>query len=309
MRLTCTNKFRNMSGKIMYYEVKDEHNSYYTVTPQDLKNKLREPGVTCTNLKLTSNGRLISSDSSSMFSNLNLDPEKTSGDNLSSALSRALRQNIKIPCEHNCLDYFHFGHLLMIVDWDDPVGCYDEYGDEYVVTIDMPLPTNEIDPNLLRNYTIKDGMVQSMYNNNNKEMLADLCEIYNTYALKSTDIISYYTMSVLLEKALMKSVEGLKYKSNGKMRKMGAWGGGPCGAAALGGWTCDTWEATGRLLIKLMSHVWGYEIVVEHEDHPERFRQAMQVKRGTLDKKKVTIEMYNFFRRTMSNYVRMTNNA
>lgn len=26
-----------MNGKIMYYEVKDEHNSYYTVTPQDLK--------------------------------------------------------------------------------------------------------------------------------------------------------------------------------------------------------------------------------------------------------------------------------
>ena len=308
MRLTCTNKFRNMNGKIMYYEVKDEHNSYYTVTPQDLKNKLREPGVTCTNLKLTSNGRLISSGSSNMFSNLNLDPEKTSGDALGLALSKALKQNIKIPSDHGYVDHCCFGHLLMIADWDDPVDHYDEYGDEYVVTIDMPLPTNEIDPNLLRNYTIRNGMVQSMYNNNNKEMLADLCEIYNTYALKSTDIIGYYTMSILLEKALVKSVEGLKYKSNGKMREMEAWGGGPCGAAALGGWTCDTWEA-GSLLIKLMSHVWGYEIVVEHEDHPEMFRQAMQVKRGTLDKKKVTIEMYNFFRRTISNYIRMTNNA
>ena len=122
--------------------------------------------------------------------------------------------------------------LLSLRGRDDPVDRYDEYGDEYTVTIDMPLPTNEIDPNLLRNYTIKDGIVQSMYNNNNKEMLADLCEIYNTYALKSTDIIGYYTMSVLLEKALMKSVEGLKYKSNGKMWEMEAWGGGPCGAAA-----------------------------------------------------------------------------
>lgn len=305
MRLTCTNKFRNMNGKIMYYEVKDEHNSYYTVTPQDLKNKLRQPGVICTNLKLTSNGRLISSGSSNMFSKLNLE-EHVSGDALAIALTKALRQNIKIP-SNGYVDHCCFGHLLMIADWDDPVDRYDEYGDMYTVTIDMPLPTNEIDPNLLRNYTIKNGMVQSMYNNNNKEMLADLCAIYNTYALKSTDIIGYSTMSVLLEKALVKSVEGLKYKSNGKMWKMEAYGGGPCGAAALGGWTCDTWEA-GDLLIKLMSHVWGYEIVVEDEDHPERFRQTMQIKRGTLDKKKVTIEMYNFFRRTISNYVRMTNN-
>ena len=95
MRLTCTNKFRNMNGKIMYYEVKDEHNSYYTVTPQDLKNKLRQPGVTCTNLKLTSNGRLISSGSSNMFSKLNLE-EHVSGDALAIALTKALRQNIKI---------------------------------------------------------------------------------------------------------------------------------------------------------------------------------------------------------------------
>jgi len=305
MRLTCTNKFRNMNGKIMYYEVKDEHNSYYTVTPQDLKNKLRQPGVTCTNLKLTSNGRLISSGSSNMFSKLNLE-EHVSGDALAIALTKALRQNIKIP-SNGYVDHCCFGHLLMIADWDDPVDRYDEYGDMYTVTIDMPLPTNEIDPNLLRNYTIKNGMVQSMYNNNNKEMLADLCAIYNTYALKSTDIIGYSTMSVLLEKALVKSVEGLKYKSNGRMWEMEAYGGGPCGAAALGGWTCDTWEA-GDLLIKLMSHVWGYEIVVEDEDHPGRFRQTMQIKRGTLDKKKVTIEMYNFFRRTISNYVRMTNN-
>lgn len=306
MRLTCTNKFRNMNGKIMYYEVKDEHNSYYTVTPQDLKNKLREPGVTCTNLKLTSNGRLISSGSSNMFSKLNLE-EHVSGDALAIALTKALRQNIKIP-SNGYVDHCCFGHLLMIADWDDPVDRYDEYGDMYTVTIDMPLPTNEIDPNLLRNYTIKNGMVQSMYNNNNKEMLADLCTIYNTYALKSTDIIGYSTMSVLLEKALVKSVEGLKYKSNGRMWEMEAYGGGPCGAAVLGGWTCDTWEVDGGLLIKLMSHVWGYEIVVEHENHPEMFRQAMQVKRGTLDKKKVTIEMYNFFRRTISNYVRMANN-
>lgn len=304
MRLTCTNKFRNMNGKIMYYEVKDEHNSYYTVTPQDLKNKLRESGVTCTNLKLTSNGRLISSGSSNMFSKLNL--KEQSGDDLAIALTKALRQNIKLPSD-GYVDHCCFGHLLMIADWDNPVDSYDEYGDMYTVTIDIPLPTNEIDPNLLRNYTIKNGMVQSMYNNNNKEMLADLCAIYNTYALKSTDIIGYHTMSILLEKALVKSVEGLKYRSNGKMWKMEAWGGGPCGAAALGGWTCDTWEA-GYLLIKLMSHVWGYEIVVEDEDHPERFRQAMQIKRGTLDKKKVTIEMYNFFRRTISNYVRITNN-
>ena len=305
MRLTCTNKFRSMNGKIMYYEVKDEHNSYYTVTPQDLKNKLRQPGVTCTNLKLTSNGRLISSGSSNMFSKLNLEGY-VSGDALAIALTKALRQNIKITSS-GYVDHCCFGHLLMIADWDDPVDRYDEYGDMYTVTIDMPLPTNEIDPNLLRNYTIKNGMVQSMYNNNNKEMLADLCAIYNTYALKSTDIIGYSTMSVLLEKALVKSVEGLKYKSNGKMWEMTAEAGGPCGAAALGGWTCDTWEA-GSLLIKLMSHVWGYEIVVEDEYHPERFRQTMQIKRGTLDKKKVTIEMYNFFRRTISNYIRMTNN-
>lgn len=300
-----------MNGKIMYYEVKDEHNSYYTVTPQDLKNKLREPGVTCTNLKLTSNGRLISSGSSNMFSKLNLE-EHEAGSSIVMTVRKAVQKSIKVPINPITTDgsatgYYSFGHLLMIIDPDGAADCYDEYGDEYVMAIDMPLPTNEIDPNLLRNYTIKNGMVQSMYNNNNKEMLADLCKIYNTYALKSTDIIGYHTMSVLLEKALVKSVEGLKYRSNGKMWKMEAWGGGPCGAAALGGWTCDTWEA-GYLLIKLMSHVWGYEIVVEDEDHPERFRQAMQIKRGTLDKKKVTIEMYNFFRRTISNYVRMTNN-
>lgn len=290
MRLTCTNKFRNMNGKIMYYEVKDEHNSYYTVTPQDLKNKLREPGVTCTNLKLTSNGRLISSGSSNMFSKLNINRYEGCP-SIVMTVRKAVQKNIKVPINPMTTDdsatgYYSFGHLLMIIDPDGTGECRDEYGDMYTVTIDMPLPTNEIDPNLLRNYTIKNGIVQSMYNNNNKEMLADLCTIYNTYALKSTDIIGYSTMSVLLDKALMKSVEGLKYISEEGVCKVLAEEGGPCGAAVLGGWTCNTWEVDGGLLIKLMSHVWGYEVVVEDEDHPERFRQAMQVTRGTLDKKK-----------------------
>lgn len=313
MRLTCTNKFRNTNGKIMYYEVKDEHNSYYTVTPQDLKNKLREPGVTCTNLKLTSNGRLISSGSSNMFSKLNINGHERCS-SIVMAVRKAVQKNIKVPINPMTTDdsatgYYSFGHLLMIIDPDGTGECHDEYGDEYIVAIDMPLPTNEIDPNLLRNYTIKNGIVQSMYNNNNREMLADLCAIYNTYALKSTDIIGYSIMRVLLDKALMKSVEGLKYISEDEVCEVEAEEGGPCGAEALGGWTCNTWLVDGGLLIKLMSHVWGYEIVVEEEDHPERFRQAMQITRGTLDKKKVTIEMYNFFRRTISNYVRMTNNA
>lgn len=74
-------------------KLKDEHNSYYIVTPQDLKNKLREPGVTCTNLKLTSNGRLISSGSGSVFSKLNL---TCSGSDVDDII-KALQKNIKIP--------------------------------------------------------------------------------------------------------------------------------------------------------------------------------------------------------------------
>lgn len=296
-----------MNGKIMYYEVKDEHNSYYTVTPQDLKNKLREPGVTCTNLKLTSNGRLISSGSSNMFSKLNLTCSGSDVDDIIKALQKNIKIPIKlIPGDDGGLNYYSCGHLIMIIEYDIQMQ-YDEYGDEYTFAIDMPLPTNEIDMNLLRNYTIENGVVQSKYNNNNREMLADLCEVYNTYAIKSTDILEYGTMCLITGKTLRKSIEDLKCIGNGSTYELWVDCGGPFRAENLGGWSCQTWTiCTNEALVKLTSHVWGYEIVIE--DDKIRFKQSLSITRGSVDKRKVTAEMYNFFRRTLAGFVRIRNN-
>lgn len=62
IKVTCIQKVRNPQGKIVSYLMEDEYHNQKIVEPLDLKATIINGAVQVTNLKLTSDGRLIDSD-------------------------------------------------------------------------------------------------------------------------------------------------------------------------------------------------------------------------------------------------------
>lgn len=60
LKIRCIQKVRNFNtNKILYYRIEDEHGRVNDVQPDELKNAIRNNSVTCTNLTLTSDNRLV----------------------------------------------------------------------------------------------------------------------------------------------------------------------------------------------------------------------------------------------------------
>lgn len=61
MALTCVEKVRDKNNKIVAYRIKGDGAYISTFLPEEIKSMLKNTSVTITNLKLTSDGRIISS--------------------------------------------------------------------------------------------------------------------------------------------------------------------------------------------------------------------------------------------------------
>lgn len=62
IKLRCIRRFRNNNGKITQYTLVEDNGTVHVCTPDELKYYIRSGEYIVTNLKLTSNNRLIDHD-------------------------------------------------------------------------------------------------------------------------------------------------------------------------------------------------------------------------------------------------------